>query len=325
MPDDKNVQSSNSNTNDDQSIPSSLNAISATGNEGAVVGYTAAAIATAAAGKALEMATAKAMLYIRMLGKGGLDTTGASTNQDVKALRSLRKQKLKVSEKLAERAGQMTKQTKIFADATKTKMTEVEVASGMLQSGFLPMAVQYNPASLRMNTMGGRIIKYTAVGNETPNSIQNTDKETSTYLSVQLIFEDINNADAFGKSTFSDVTVNVSNTAEVLKSTAINAFKDGYSVRRQTEGLMSLLMTKRTRQIIFVWNNMFFHGELLSVDINYTMFNKLGNPIKATVDLQIQQSNANATFTSDMEYWNEVFEKAFDQSSMLEDMTNLFK
>ena len=291
----------------------------------AVAGYTAAAIATAAAGKALEMATAKAMLYIRMLGKGGLDTTGASTNQDVKALRSLRKQKLKVSEKLAERAGQMVKQTKIMQDAVKTKMSEVEVAAGMLQSGFLPMPVQYNPASLRMNTMGGRIIKYTAVGNETPNSIQNTDKETSTYLSVQLVFEDINNADAFGKSTFSDATVNISNSAEVLKSTVINAAKEGYSVRRETEGLMSLLMTKRTRQIIFVWNNMFFHGDLLSVDINYTMFNKLGNPIKATVDLQIQQSNANATFTSDMEYWNEVFEKAFDQSSMLEDMTSLFK
>ena len=311
------------NVNEDYSEDgSSSNAAHVAQEAAKIAGYTATAIGTAAVGKGLEMMTAKAMLYVRMLGMGSIDTTGASTGQDVKALRTLRKQKLKMSEKIAQRAGQMVKQTKLATDSVKAKMSEAEVAAGMLTNGFLPIMVQYNPASLRMNTMGGRITKYTAVGNETPNSIQNTDKETSTYLSVQLVFEDINNADAFGKSTFSDATVNASNVAEVGMSVATNMFTEGYSIRRKTEGLMSLLMMKRTRQVIFVWNNMFFHGELLSVDINYTMFNKMGNPIKGTVDLQIQQSNANATFASDLEYWNEVFEKAFDKSSMLEDLSD---
>ena len=74
---------------------------------------------------------------------------------------------------------------------------------------------------------------------------------------------------------------------------------------------MSLLMLKPTRQIIFVWNNMFFHGELLSVDANFTMFNKLGHPIRAVVNIQIQQSNNNATFKSDLEYWDEVLDTVF--------------
>ena len=311
------------NVNEDYSEDgSSSNAAHVAQEAAKIAGYTAAAIGTAAAGKGLEMMTAKAMLYVRMLGMGNIDSTGASTSQDVKALRSLRKQKLKVSEKIAQRAGQKIKQTKLASEAVKTKMTEAEVAAALLTNGFLPVLVQYNPSSLRMNTMGGRISKYTAVGNETPNSIQNTDKETSTYLTVQLVFEDINNADAFGKTTFSDATINTSNAAEVAISTAAN-IREGYSVRRQTEGLMSLLMMKKTRQVIFVWNKMFFHGELLSVDINYTMFNKMGNPIKATVDLQIQQSNANATFASDLEYWNEVFEKAFDKTSMLENLSGI--
>ena len=59
---------------------------------------------------------------------------------------------------------------------------------------------------------------------------------------------------------------------------------------------------------------MFFHGELISVNANYTMFNKQGHPIRAVVEMQIQQNNNNATFKSDLAYWNDVFDEAFDSS-----------
>ena len=68
---------------------------------------------------------------------------------------------------------------------------------------------------------------------------------------------------------------------------------------------------------------MFFHGELISVGINYTMFNKNGHPIKATVDMQIQQTNGNATFKSDMDYWNEVLNTAFVKDSIFSDVGSL--
>ena len=182
----------------------------------------------------------------------------------------------------------------------------------MMATGFVPMRVQYNPTTLRMNTVGGRITKYTAMGDQNPNAVQNTDKKTSTYLSVQLVFEDIENTDAFGVTTlFSDAAPSASQLVGAGIGLATSIFTEGYSVRKQVEGLISLLMLKRTRQVIFVWNDMFFHGELLSVDANYSMFNKKGNPIKATVDMQIQQTNANATFKTDLDYWNEVMDQAF--------------
>ena len=46
----------------------------------------AAATAIGVAAKGLEMAKAKATLYVRMLGENN-DTTGATTNQDVAALK----------------------------------------------------------------------------------------------------------------------------------------------------------------------------------------------------------------------------------------------
>ncbi len=283
-------------------------------NAAQIAAYTAAAAGMWAAGKAIGLMTARATLYVRLLGMGNHDSSGATTNQDVAALRSLRKGRNKASEKLAERAGAVTNQAKLAVESAKIKASEIETAVAMMASGFMPMNVQYNPTSLRMNTVAGTITQYKTMGDDTMNSVQNTDKKASTYLSVQLIFEDINNSDAFGATTLSEGGASASNIADMAKSGIINTFSNGFSVKRQVEGLMSLLMMKRTRQVIFVWNNMFFHGELISVNINYTMFNKLGHPIKATVDLQIQQTNGNATFKSDLEYWNEVLNVAFQKA-----------
>ncbi len=285
---------------------------------GAIAGYTAAAVAQAAAGKAINLMTAKAVLYVRLLGAGSIDTSGAAVSQDISALRSLRKTRKKMSTKIAERAGKMVTKDEIAKTAASVKMSEAEIAAKMMATGFLPMVVQYNPASLRMNTVGGKIEVYKTMGNDSMNSIQSTDKKTSTYLTVQLIFEDVNVSDAFGATTLSDQGgLNVSGGLDMAQSIAANTLGDGYSVKKQAEGIMSLLMMKATRQIIFVWNHLFFHGELISVDINYTMFNKLGHPIKATVDMQIQQTNGNAAFESDLAYWNEVFDQAFTQDTLI--------
>ena len=276
-------------------------------NFGAYSAYGGSGADIEAAAFGLEKIKARAILYVRILG-WTIDTTGSQTNEDISGLRSLVKKRNKSSEKVAKRAGQTTDQATILAEAAKTKMSEAELAAAMLSKGFVPVRVQYNPSSVKMYSVGGKIKKFSAMGNETMNSMTSTDKKTSTYLSVTLIYEDINLADAFGTS---GLGVNVSDAADAVKSTALNAIGIGYSVKKPVEGLISLLMTKETRQIIFVWNNMFFHGELISVNANFTMFNKLGNPIRATVDLQIQQTNGDETFASDKQYWDDAFDAAF--------------
>ena len=281
--------------------------------------FTATGAAMAAADYGMTMMTAKATLYVRMIGMT-LDTTGSGINEDVSGLRSLLKKRNKSSEKIAKRAGQSVNQASIVAEATMNKMSEVEMAAAMLSKGFIPTQVQYNPATLMLRTVGGKIRQYQAMGNENMNAMVSTDKKTSTYLSVQLIYEAIDNADAFGSS---GLGMNVNDVVDATKSmlknidigsqnSTLNKFMGGgYSVKKPVEGLLSLMMEKESRQIIFVWNNMFFHGELISANANFTMFNKLGNPIKATVNLEIQQSNGNALFASDRQYWNDAFDKVY--------------
>ena len=270
----------------------------------------AAATALGATAKGLEMAKAKATLYVRMLGQYN-DTTGSTTNQDVSALKGLLKMRKKKGKAAAKRAGAEIDQADIIEEGVEIMLSEAEMAVEMLTIGFIPVPVQYNPATISMQSVGGAIEKYTAMGNDSPNSLVSMDKKTSTYLTVDLIFEEVINSDAFGSTTMENGGVNISNSVDMAKDMVANLSGD-VSVRTKVEGLISLLMLKRTRQIIFVWGNMFFHGELLSVNANYTMFNKNGNPIRATASIQIQQTNGNATFKSDTEYWDEVLDEVFD-------------
>ena len=272
--------------------------------------FTAAGAAMEAAAYGLNKMTAKAMLYVRILG-ASLDTTGSRINEDVWGLRSVLKSKKKSSEKLAARAGQQVNMATVAANAAKLKMSEAQVLAAMMSKGFTPMEVQYNPSSLRFNTVGGTVVTYKAMGNEQMNSMTSTDKQTSTYLNVELIFEDIDLADAFGSSSLG---ANVSDIVGTAKSVIEKAVGKSHSVKVPVEGLVSLLMNKESRQVIFVWNDMFFHGELVSVNANFTMFNKQGYPIRATVNLEIQQSNGNATFASDKQYWSDAFDLGFGVS-----------
>ena len=194
-----------------------------------------------------------------------------------------------------------------MASATEGKIAEAQLALALLQKGFIPIEVQYNPSSINLNSVGGPIKKYNAMGNDNMNSFTSVDKKTATYLTTQLIFEDINVSDAFGASSLS---INASSAVDNVKSLVKN-LSGGYSVKKQVEGLVSLLMTKETRQVIFVWNDMFFHGELLYVDVAFNMFNKNGHPIKATADIKIIQNNTNASYASDKQYWNDAIDYAF--------------
>ena len=125
--------------------------------------FTGTGAALAAADYGLSALTAKATLYVRMIGMS-LDTTGSKINEDVSGLRSLLKKRNKTAEKIAKRAGQAVTQASIVADAATNKMSEVEMAAAMLSKGFLPVQVQYNPASLALRTVGGKVRQYQAMG-----------------------------------------------------------------------------------------------------------------------------------------------------------------
>ena len=106
----------------------------------------------------------------------------------------------------------------------------------------------------------------------------------------------------FDKVTNISVGAAVSDVAGVVKNIKSD---EGYTVRPQIEALIGMLTQSETRQVIFYWSEMVFAGEVISIDARYTMFNPMGNPIRAVVRLTVCQGTKEAV---DNKYWNDAFD-----------------
>ena len=120
---------------------------------------------------------------------------------------------------------------------------------------FLPFEVQYNPTSLRLETVGGaqEYKQNTQNGLKYADEIKMVKNDTNTYLSFQLVFDDTVIGDAFMLETGSLI----SNTA-AEKITDLVKGNQGHSVQPQVDMLIAALAKAPTRQMIFFWANMCF-------------------------------------------------------------------
>ncbi|MBR4515663.1 MAG: hypothetical protein IKO61_12360 [Lachnospiraceae bacterium] len=267
----------------------------------------------------------KAILFVQKRASSAADYTTTegknSINDSVSALRALAKAKKQKS--VASRAGQTLTQgsqamgvddlDKLF---TEDKAKAAEVGTAMAEKNFLKMEVQYNPNSIQFSTAAGRHKDFRAMGDSGAQQLVTIERKATTMMSVQLVFEDVNTQDAFIRE---NLNPNVGNLKD-MAANLITKAAGGYSIKEKVEGLLSLLVSNRTRNVVFVWADMFFHGQLNQVDVNYTMFNKKGEPIKATVNLTIRQASGEKEFKTDKEYWEEAYKAAFKDRNMVGDL-----
>lgn len=181
--------------------------------------------------------------------------------------------------------------------------TDAENPEGV---GSRKMIVQYNPAKLRISTRAGSF-QQPVVGSAITTYNQIT-IPPQTVLDVELIMEDVNNQDAF---MFDKITgQSPSALMDDVKGGYASVTGDGCSVQKQVEGIIGLMMNPYTRQVVFGWSDMEFRGELTAVTAAYTMFNPVGNPIFARVNLSIQQNNPTKEV---VDYWSKAFENTFGE------------
>lgn len=210
------------------------------------------------------------------------------------------------------------------ADALSGSMTLEDISGDGLDNvtemeGFIALSVQYNPASIRMNTEAGKMARPVAgsMGGGGTTQISFSIMPASTTLDFQLVFDDSNVNDCF---TIGNYGLNATNVAKGIKD-IVNRDRE-YSVLPQMEGILSLLVTQQTRQVIFYWAKMSFRGELTSVSSRYTMFNKNGYPVRGVIDLSIRQGNTLSdgggkeenTFGYNEKYWNDAFNATFGKA-----------
>ncbi len=231
-------------------------------------------------------------------------TSLSDMNNDILALKAVLKKKKKKDKSGGGAAGAVAKQA-IAATSHAALAKELEA------KGYVAMEVQYNPNTIRLTNTAGVLRNNVAAGDLAMAQSNKYGEGTYTNFTVQLIFDRVNLQDAF---LTEGMTLNPSSGLELAKNIYTNATEGKYSVQKPVEGLLSLLIHEKTKSIIFYWSEMFFHGTLTSVSARYTMFNKLGHPVRAVVDLRLQQTDKRFVMQSDEEAWEDAITACFGEA-----------
>lgn len=190
------------------------------------------------------------------------------------------------------------------------------LADKVNQANYILVPVQFNPASIAFQGMGGEI-RRESVGGSGENQFQQFDTPSETILAMELIFDDTNNKDAFMMDAEMPLLSEITSVGGLTQriEQGVNALQGKkYSVQDQTELFIGAMVQNFTRLVGFAWNKMIFWGELVGVNVQYTMFNKAGAPIRAKVAIQIRQDQA---ISGEPSYqteknWEKAFENLFE-------------
>lgn len=235
---------------------------------------------------------AKAVIFVRDVKPGEKATVAEGTSK---------------AEELQKKLLERTKQA-----LSSTSYSSITGKKGMMtNSGFLALEVQFNPNNIQMETVAGVEVEYEGgnLGSRSANQIVQIKHPASTTMNFELIFDDVNPADAFMLENLAPALGNLTSNA----ASAVKKIKEqDYGVQSIIDGFMSLLTRDITRQIIFFWGKTCFAGELIGVSSRYTMFNKKGRPIRGVVQLSIRQGE-DAQYTQGKDYWSDAFNKAFGE------------
>jgi len=188
---------------------------------------------------------------------------------------------------------------------------------------FIKIKVQYNPATIRLSTVNGKIqTRKAESGIDRLNIYKFSGKSK---LSFDLVFDDMDINDSF---MLENLTPNVGNVSTKLMNTLTHSGKSvndlnedrtgmgsGYSVRKRMDAILSLLSTAGSQQVVFFWSSMCFRGTLTNVQNRFTMFNTAGNPVRGTMHIELTQDKKTTELDFDESYWDKAFNKKFKDAS----------
>lgn len=169
--------------------------------------------------------------------------------------------------------------------------------------------VQFNPSTLQFMAVGGGNSQIMTVGGKDSKgqtSFQALDARID--LSVQLIFDAVNNKDAFAEDK------RIAEAANVAKgiATAVNAASGKeYTVLPQIEGLHASMRVRKEARVVLQWGKIAFQGSMTRLNTKYTMFSPVGNPIRAVASITI------SSIDEEVKNWNLAYDRLFgDQSAV---------
>ncbi len=201
---------------------------------------------------------------------------------------------------------------------SSTEKTVSSIESIVKKSGYHIFRVKYNPSKIQIESRAGSFLQ-PGPGGPGTNTLSQITMPTQTYMNFEILLDEENHQDAFmfDKVTNLSIGAGVSDIAGIVKNLRND---EGYTVRPLVEALIGILTQSETRQVVFFWSEMAFAGEVVSIDARYTMFNPIGNPIRAVVKLTILQGSEEQV---DETYWNNAFDNMGEGGNWQSKVNNL--
>ena len=201
------------------------------------------------------------------------------------------------------------------------KATDMDFTANTGQyKGYTAIKVQYNPSTLEFTSRGGTMIsRYSGVGGDGTGSFQKANIPYEVVLNMDLIFDDTENSDAFSimdAGSYSGTGAVKRVTSGLENRNRNGTFKKAHTVQDISELFVAAVTTPFTRAVCVIWNKTVFWGELCGVTVEYIMFNRVGNPIRSKVHLEIRQDTEKMP-KAKADRWNAAYKDLFTTAEKL--------
>ena len=164
----------------------------------------------------------------------------------------------------------------------------------------MKVSLQFNPSSIHIDASGGGLEPvYNTVVPEKEGDEKKAGSLSIKYrrgkehinIRISTVFDALSITEAFMGDDF-----NIENFAKGLGKYITSKLSDSsaqYSIRPVMEGFLAAFSESYRQMVYFVWGELTYTGILTGVDCTYTMFNRAGEPVRATVNFNILSSEAN--------------------------------
>ncbi|MCI8670050.1 MAG: hypothetical protein HFI34_11125 [Lachnospiraceae bacterium] len=159
-------------------------------------------------------------------------------------------------------------------------------ASGLQQEVKKTFRVQFNPSSLSISTDRRKKDPKKDVSEKNMAADIDIMDFPSNTMSVKLIFDRVNNQDAFMNENL------VLNPTSIAAQVTHAVKKEEFTVQPYVDGFTAAIRNPDTRKLTFQWGDFTFSGTLKSVSAVYTMFSISGRPVRAEVTLSVAANQA---------------------------------
>lgn len=237
---------------------------------------------------------------------GAMDVLGAAIGMTEKAIIEIVDERLQYEITEIKNKMQLDMNKKIDAGTASVKdrvkfFDEMDKLSGLSASAgsmFKSYSVRFNPSELSVSARRGDSMTKINLNRNSDRDQTESSEFPRIELRVDLIFDKVNNTDAFiNEKLVLNPTAIVANVARLAKG------KDN-SVQKEVEGFLAAVRNEKTKKARFYWKDFAFEGTITTLGAKYTMFNPDGVPIRGIVQIMmvgLEISGQNEVYVYDLD------------------------